>query len=98
MDTAKLTVCAPVHTPVQFQTPSQLMAFDPDAVPSWDAMCEAVSLSDIAQDELLGDPYAALADDGIDGYSGADSVLDGSHDHALMLVGFAMMENDEHES
>jgi len=95
MDTAKLTVCAPVHTPIQFQTRSQLIAFDPDEVPSWDALCEAVSLSDLAQDELMDDPYAALSDDGIDGYSGADTVLDGTHDHALMLVGFALLGEDD---
>jgi hypothetical protein len=62
----------------------------------WDAMSrELVSLSDIAQDELLGDPYSALADDGIDAYTGADTVLDGSHDHALMMAGWAMMEVDD---
>jgi hypothetical protein len=64
----------------------------------WDAMCgELVSLSDLAQDELLVDPYSALADDGIDAYTGADTVLDGSHDHALMMAGWAMLEVDDED-
>ena len=61
-----------------------------------DAMSrELVNLSDLAQDELLGDPYSALADDGIDAYTGADTVLGGSHDHALMMAGWAMLEVDD---
>lgn len=56
-----------------------------------DALAHADALPDVPDE----DPYAALGCDGIDAYSGADSVLDGSHDHALMLVGFAMMENDD---
>lgn len=62
----------------------------------WDALCcETVSLSDLADDELGADPYDALAHDGIDAYTGADTVLDGSHDHALMLVGWALLNDDD---
>ena len=63
----------------------------------WDAYATGpVSLSDPAQDELLGDPYSALDHDGIDAYTGADTVLSGAHDDALRMVGWAMLEmNDD---
>jgi hypothetical protein len=86
------------HVSVHKQTADQLTAFDPNYIPPWDALSCADSLSDCADASLLDDPYAALGDDGIDGYSGADTVLDGSHDHALMLVGFALLEvTDDNE-
>lgn len=62
----------------------------------WDALCcDTVSLSDLADGELDDDPYGALANDGIDAHTGADTVLGGSHDHALMMMGWALLGADD---
>jgi hypothetical protein len=58
-------------------------------------MAGAVSLCDLAADDAGADVYSALGEDGIDAYTGADTVLNGTHDHALMLVGFAMIGIDD---
>lgn len=70
-----------------------------DAPPLWDALStDWVSLSELDSDTFDADPYDALAHDGIDAYSGADTVLDGSHDHALMMLGFALLGDDDGEA
>lgn len=76
---------------------TQLYA-DPRHPVLWDALSrDTVSLSDLAEGEFDDDPYAALANDGIDAHTGADTVLDGSHDHALMMVGWALINAGDDE-
>ena len=97
MDTAKLKLIKPE---LDRDTELLLMQWSQDNGRAteacvWDALHGAVSLDELAEGHYDDDPYDALSRDGIDGYSGADSVMDGSHDHALMLVGFALLGDDD---